>query len=182
MTIPEERAVNDRLAEMMAAYTPALRVALRRQGVAAADVDDVLSHVWERAWRHLATLSPFPYHWLLTVARYAAVDHHRATRCRIPTYVDLSSVAGSSEPADPPEAIEPGPGPAELVEGAWCVADLLGHLPADDRAAMIDIALAGRTLAETGARAGRSKTWAFLSRERGRRMLAAALVATGEAA
>jgi RNA polymerase sigma-70 factor (ECF subfamily) len=89
-------------------------------------MDDALQETYVRAFRALPAFrgDSSPGTWLYRIAYNACLDELRRTRQVVP----LDSVRDRSDP---------GPGAAETVPARRALADALGRLPAEDRAAVL---------------------------------------------
>jgi RNA polymerase sigma-70 factor (ECF subfamily) len=113
---------------------------LRLVGHDRARAEDIVQETLLRAWRHPDALTEDRGDirpWLFTVARRLVIDGVRASRSR-PTEV----------PAPALEAVPSADNELDRVLEAWEIADALGGLSPEHRAALLEVYYRGRTINE----------------------------------
>lgn len=115
---------------------------LRLVGHDRAKAEDIVQETLVRAWRHphaLDTDRGDIRPWLFTVARRLVIDGVRASRSR-PIEVPAQTSAL--------EAVPNADNELDRVLEAWEIADAMGGLSAEHRAALLEVYYRGRTIAE----------------------------------
>lgn len=138
-----ELSAEDLFRDLYAATSRRLYAYLRRH--ATPDLaETVLSEVYLKAWRHLATLTDEPMGWLIVTAKRTLVDHHRAQQRQ--DRLNDRLFTDSRGNADP--------GPEVHVVDRQLILDALKQLSDEDREALLLVGWDGLSHAEAAGVAG----------------------------
>ncbi|UQA60402.1 RNA polymerase sigma factor [Polyangium aurulentum] len=147
---------DDRVGPLFREHRKAVSSILRRLGVAAVDVDDLVQNVFVVAQRRIAKLpkdAEGARHWLLATARKHAANWHRLYRHKYEVLGwDELEMEVAAEPADPEAHLA-------LRDGVWRA---LEELDESERRILILYHLDGESLAELGKRLGLTKSGAHV--------------------
>ncbi|UQA57029.1 RNA polymerase sigma factor [Polyangium aurulentum] len=147
---------DDRVGALFREHRKAVRSALRRSGVAAVEVDDLVQNVFVVAQRRIAKLpkdAEDAKRWLLDAARKHAANWHRLYRHKYEVLGwDEFEMEVAAEPADPEAYLA-------LRDGVWRALD---ELDESERWILISYHLGGETLQACGAKLGLTKSGSYM--------------------